>query len=238
MKREEKIEIYESIINFERNSRLYGRDNETLFKDLIENILRLPNERKKKYLQFFLDEIKTNEYNMWKMAVDTLLRINMDETEWLGKELTNIYKEVSIFKDEEWKQIVMGLLMNMYYSVPKDLYWNYVKEQMKKNQDTYFLLLDYCKVDTFRAMALLSDYFVENISKKTMTLTNMGFLMKVLEKHPTENLLELLSGVSKKNQKAYLHLKEIIINYLRSDTALIFKHNKNAIILWEKILSN
>jgi hypothetical protein len=177
-----------------------------------------------------LREIKSNENGLWTTALVIIERMKAIES---CPRLVDIYYEVGKFKDDEWNRAVVSTLMKLRYLPPKDLYRNYVLKCLKRNLDSFYLLVEYCNVDPVEALPLLSGELVDNILSEEVlscpipkigkSLQGVSLLIAYLiiafKSYPDDYLPQLLELVNLQKPKAALYLKEVVANYLDSEFA-------------------
>ena len=218
------------IKEYEREYAICRKDSNAFHEKLAKKILNTVDDEKEQIMDFFLREIKSNEYGLCVTALMLIQEIKAVE---LCPHLVDIYKEVSAYKDEEWKKNIILVLMELRYSPPKELYQNYVLEYLNLNKNSFYLLVQYCNVNPQKALLLLSNELVENILSEEL-LTHppekignslqginvlIGFLIASFKNNPNDYLPELLKLVYKKKAKAAIYLKSALINYLSNDFA-------------------
>lgn len=221
-------EIIKVIKEIQRDTYTYKDNGDTFYKRLAQKILNTVDDEKEQVLDFFLQEIKSNEYGLCGTALVVIEEMKAVE---LCPRIVDIYNEVSKYKDDDWQRAVVSVLMQLRYLPPKDLYHSYILEYMKKNKNSFYLLVQYCNVDPNEALPLLSKELVENIlseellSKPPEKIGNslqgigvlIGFLIANFKNNPTDYLPELLKFVYVKKPKAAIYLKAVIdtvVNYL------------------------
>ncbi len=223
--------IINIIKEYEREYAILRKDSDTFHKILATHLLNTVDDEKEQVLNFFLREIKSNEHELCMTALAII--VEMKEVE-LCPRIVDIYNEINKYKDDEWKRVVVVyVLMQLRYLPPKDLYRNYVLNFMKKNENSFFLLVQYCNVNPVEALPLLSNELVKNIlSEKLLShppervsnsLQGIGLwvahLIANFKNNPEDYLPKLLNLVYAKNNKAGVFLKNAIVNYLSSEFA-------------------
>jgi hypothetical protein len=222
--------IINIIKEYEREYAILRKDSDAFHKRLATKLLNTVDDEKEQVFDFFLREIKSNENDLCGTALIIIEKMRAVE---LCPRIVDIYYEISKYKDDLWKRAVVSVLMRFRYLPPKDLYRSYVFEYMKKNEISFFLLVQYCNVNPVEALPLLSNEIIEKmLSEKLLSqppekigtsLQGIGLLIADLitnfKDNPNDYLPKLLEIVNAKKHKAAVYLRAVIINYLSSEFA-------------------
>jgi len=201
----------------------------SFIKYLSNKVVNTRDEEKREILSFFLEEIKLNENEMYPIALQTISEMGEQE---LASSIERIYHEVALNKDEQWKYSIIELLMKLRYDSPKALYSEFVASFLKNQPDRgFFILVQYCNVDPEKAIPLLSDFYAnyleQNMQMQDFLESRIGFLFSFFVENPIDYLPDLVRQTLMRNNRAGMHLKELILNYLKSD---LVKHYPNTVI--------
>ncbi|MDR1543946.1 MAG: hypothetical protein LBS50_05980 [Prevotellaceae bacterium] len=222
--------IINIIREYEHEYAVLQKNSCDFHKIIAKQLLNTDENEKQQVLDFFLREIK---FNANELRYTALIIIEEMKAVELCPYIVNIYNEIEDDIDSECKKIIISLLMNLRYLPPQELYKKYVLNYIENNQNSFYLLVQYCNVSPTEALPLLANEFTENILSKENMLNNprpignslcgiyvlISFLVSYFYKNSINYLLKLLNLVSFKNITAGIYLKNAIVNYFNSDWA-------------------
>jgi hypothetical protein len=200
----------------------YKDGDSTFIKRLVNKLENTLDEEKNEVFQFFLHELIHNDYDLWNIGLNTIVK--MKEVE-LAPDIFSIYKKNHYLKDNDWKDKIIMSLMNLEYHEPKKVYVEYIHEysQRKENWHYYDMLLLYYKLDKHEILPLLVDYFVNLISHKSaVPLEKTLVFTKLFNTLSMNNVKDLILRVFIQDFRIGNLMKELMIKYFHGDYATSF----------------
>lgn len=210
--------IIDVINNIQNQYRNYKDGGLTFIEQLAKRVNNTLDNEREDVIAFFLNEISNNEFGFGEIALLTFIEMNAIE---VAPNIASIYYEKKDLKDDRWKSSIIEALMKLRYKEPKKLYADYVTSFLiKKPDDAYFLLVQYCNVDPELALPMLSDFYVRNLFRdaemQSFLESWIGFLFSYFIKNPIDYFPELIKQTTDKDRAVGLHLKELLLEYLSS----------------------
>lgn len=219
------IEIIQIINSIEKECKAYQDGGRTFVAHLSRKLLNIAGEDKEDFLNFLLNEIKTDENGYCSTAIITITDMGLVE---YAPQIVQIYDELSSLKDETWKHSVVESLMRLRYSPPQFLYADYVTSYLQKYKyKSFCFLVLYCNVNIDKALSLIADIYSTYLLDKEVASFLEGkiyFLVNAFIQNSTDYLPKLVEQVYAKNEKAGLYLKNIVIDYLMNKLPQYIKY--------------
>ncbi|HQN99335.1 MAG TPA: hypothetical protein PKU86_07780 [Bacteroidales bacterium] len=227
------VEIIDIINDIEKQYQSYKDGGLTFIKNLAKKVLNTVDEEKNEILVFFLNELEYNRNGFFSIALNTIVEMKAIE---LAPNIERIFIKNRNSNDESWGYSIIEALIKLNYTEPKLLYFDFVNNYLKnKPNKSYFLLVQYCNIDSDKGLQLLADYYskflLEDLEMKNFLESRIGFLVSHLIKSSDGTLSELVKLVILKNKNAGRHLKKVLLDYFNSDMA---KKYPNILIEKEK----
>jgi hypothetical protein len=219
-------EILNIIEKFESNYALpkyEERERELTFLCLYIN--KLTEEEQKQFKDFFVHELKTNQYDNRLWASMVLAKLS-DPT--LIPSIYSIFyhfyeQENFINSSFERSKMLFLLLMKL-----KDLdtthlviYSKYVSQVLANklsNSYNFVLIVNYILVNTIHAIEILSDYYVKSLFATSEELVwykriDVFFVCEFFIANSFEYMCQLIQSIYKSNKQSGLQLKNLFMDY-------------------------
>ncbi|MEN8251423.1 MAG: hypothetical protein ABFS32_21025 [Bacteroidota bacterium] len=224
----ENNEILNIINEFEKDFKSYKDSGRSLIKQLSLNLNRADETNRKRFIDFFLEEIRTNKNNLWSLCLEVIVEANLVT---VSSELESIYLSYSELKDENWREDMIMAMLRLNYEKPDGLYNAYIMHHLENQTGrAFFLIVQYCRVNFTKGINLLSDYYANKLlSKDSPEYKNqhhIGYLIHWLINSPYDCLPEIIKQTGTKSKIAGNYLKQNILSFLKSGQSSDIKNNQ------------
>jgi hypothetical protein len=221
-------EIIDIISEFEKDFKSYKDSGRSLIKQLSLNLNRADETDRKRFIDFFLEEIRTNKNNLWSLCLEVIVEANLVT---ISPELESIYLSYSELKDENWREDMIMAMLQLNYEKPDGLYNAFIMHHLENQTGrAFFLIVQYCRVNSTKGIDLLSDYYANKLlSKDSPEYKNqhhIGYLIYWLINSPFDCLPEIIKQTGTKSKIAGNYLKQNVLSFLKSGQSRDLKNNQ------------
>jgi hypothetical protein len=199
------------------------RERELIFLCLYIN--RQPEKGQRQFKDFFIRELKTNQYGnqLWASAV--LAKLN-DQTLILDiySIFYHFYQQENFINDSfDRSKMVFLLLMKLKdldinHSIVYSDYVNRVLVNKISNSHNFVLIINYILVNTIHAIEILSNYYAKSLFTTSEELVwhkrcDIFFPCEFFIANSFEYMCRLIQSTYKKNKQSGLLLKRLFMDY-------------------------